>query len=242
MKAKSIWFCVNHVCVIKVGVELTHSTQLSQSFPHSLITESHISNLMDPIKPQPLVLRHVVAMPWPGRGHINPMLNLCKRLVRRDQNLIITVVVTEEWLGLIGSNPKPNRIHFATLPNVIPSELVRANDFIRFVDAVITRLEEPFEQLLDLLDSPPPTAIIADTYVIWAVNVGIRRNIPVASFWTTSATILSLFIHSDLLASHCHFPVELSGTIAKFLFCRKKMHKNLKGHFFFLIIIKVQSF
>ncbi|KAL1205223.1 UDP-glycosyltransferase 87A1 [Cardamine amara subsp. amara] len=165
---------------------------------------------MDPVKPQPLVLRHVVAMPWPGRGHINPMLNLCKRLVRRDQNLTITIVVTEEWLGLIGSNPKPNRIHFATLPNIIPSELVRANDFIGFVDAVITRLEEPFEQLLDRLDSPLPTAIIADTYIVWAVNVGIRRNIPVASFWTTSATILSLFIHSDLLATHRHFQVELS--------------------------------
>lgn len=178
---------------------------------------------MDPVKPQLTRLRHVVSMPWPGRGHINPMLNLCKRLVRRDPNLIITIVITEEWLGLIGSNLKPNRIHFATLPNVIPSELVRANDFIGFVDAVITRLEEPFEHLLDRLDSPPPTAIIADTYIIWAVNVGLRRNIPVASFWTTSATILSLFIHSDLLATHGHFPVELSGTIAKFPVCRNKI-------------------
>ncbi|XP_010414299.1 PREDICTED: UDP-glycosyltransferase 87A1-like [Camelina sativa] len=165
---------------------------------------------MNPIEPQPLGLRHVVAMPWPGRGHINPMLNLCKRLVRRDPNLIVTVVVTEEWLGFIGSDPKPNRIHFATLPNLIPSELVRANDFIGFVDAVLTKLEKPFERLLDRLSSPPPNAIIADTYIIWAVRVGAKRNIPVASFWTTSATILSLFIHSDLLATHGHFPVEPS--------------------------------
>lgn len=153
----------------------------------------------------------MVAMPWPGRGHINPMLNLCKSLVRRDPNLTVTFVVTEEWLGFIGSDPKPNRIHFATLPNIIPSELVRANDFIAFIDAVLTRLEEPFEQLLDRLNSPP-TAIIADTYIIWAVRVGTKRNIPVASFWTTSATILSLFINSDLLASHGHFPIEPSGS------------------------------
>ncbi|KFK21966.1 hypothetical protein AALP_AAs48252U001600 [Arabis alpina] len=151
-------------------------------------------------------------MPWPGRGHINPLMNLCKRLVRRDPNLLVTFVVTEEWFGLIGNDPKPDRIHFATLPNLIPSEIVRADDFIGFIEAVFTRLEEPFEQLLDSLNSPSPTAIIADTNVLWAVSVGTRRNIPVASFWTTSATILSLSLHSDLLATHGHFLVEPSGS------------------------------
>ncbi|CAN8247465.1 unnamed protein product [Cochlearia groenlandica] len=160
---------------------------------------------MDSIKYKPIEHRHVVAMSWPGRGHINPMMNLCKRLVRRYTNLTVTFVVTEEWLGFIGSDPnKPDRIRFATLPNLIPSELVRANDFIAFVDAVLTKLEEPFEKLLDSLDSPAPTAIIADTYVLWAVRVGERRNIPVVSLWTMSATILSYFLHADLLISHGH--------------------------------------
>ncbi|KAJ4891320.1 UDP-glycosyltransferase 87A1 [Raphanus sativus] len=162
------------------------------------------------IKPQPFGICHVVAMPWPGRGHINPMMNFCKLLLLRDPTLLVTFVVTEEWLGFIGSDPKPDRIHFATLPNLIPSELVRANNFTGFVDAIYTNLEEPFEQLLDHLGSPPPTVIISDTFVLWAVRVGTRRNIPVASLWTESATILSLFIHSGLLAAHGHFPVEAS--------------------------------
>ncbi|KAF3560316.1 hypothetical protein F2Q69_00011881 [Brassica cretica] len=153
---------------------------------------------MDPIIPQPFGVCHVVAMPWPGRGHINPMMNFCKRLLR-DPTLIVTFVVTEEWLGFIGFDPKPNRIHFATLPNLIPSELVRANNFTGFIDAIYTNLEEPFEHLLDSLSFPPPTVIISDTFVLWAVSVGTRRNIPVASFWTESAAILSLFVHSDLL-------------------------------------------
>ncbi|KFK34733.1 hypothetical protein AALP_AA5G185900 [Arabis alpina] len=155
---------------------------------------------------------HVVAMPFPGRGHINPMMNLCKRLLHRHPNLQVTFVLTEEWLGFIGSDPKPDRIRFATLPNVIPSELVRANEYIGFLDAVFTKLEEPFEKLLDRLNAPLPAVIIADTYLVWAVHVGVRRNIPVASLWTMSATILSLFLHSDLLASHGHFPVEPSGS------------------------------
>ncbi|KAJ4891300.1 UDP-glycosyltransferase 87A2 [Raphanus sativus] len=166
---------------------------------------------MDPTEPQLVEgLRHVVAMPWPGRGHINPMTNLCKRLLLRDPNLIVTFVITEEWLGFIGSDPKPDRIHYATLPNLIPSELVRANNFNGFVDAVHDIFEEPFERLLDRLNSPPPTVIIADTYVVWAVRVGKRRNLPVVSFWTMSATILSLFLHSDLLISHDHALFEPS--------------------------------
>ncbi|CAH2060062.1 unnamed protein product [Thlaspi arvense] len=159
---------------------------------------------------EPIAFRHVVAMPWPGRGHINPMMNLCKHLVRRYPNLTVTFVVTEEWLGFIGSDPKPDRIQFATLPNLIPSELVRAKDFIGFIDAVFTRLEEPFERLLDRLNSPPATAIIADTNVIWAVRVGERRNIPVGSLWTMSATFLTLLLHSDLLISHGHALFEPS--------------------------------
>ncbi|XP_010510403.1 PREDICTED: UDP-glycosyltransferase 87A2-like [Camelina sativa] len=166
---------------------------------------------MDPTESSPNQFRHVVAMPYPGRGHINPMMNLCKRLVRRYPDLHVTFVVTEEWLGFIGSDQKPDRIHFATLPNLIPSELVRANDFISFIDAVYTILEEPFEKLLDRLNSPPPSAIIADTYCIWAVRVGKKRNIPVVSLWTMSATILSFFLHADLLVSHGHALTEPSG-------------------------------
>ncbi|EOA27083.1 hypothetical protein CARUB_v10023179mg [Capsella rubella] len=167
---------------------------------------------MDPTQSSPDQLSHVVAMPYPGRGHINPMMNLCKRLVQRYPDLHVTFVVTEEWLGFIGSDPKPDQIHFATLPNLIPSELVRAKNFIGFIDAVYTILEEPFEKLLDdRLNSPPPSVIIADTYLVWAVRVGKRRNIPVVSLWTMSATILSFFLHSDLLISHGHALTKPSG-------------------------------
>ncbi|XP_031276405.1 UDP-glycosyltransferase 87A1-like [Pistacia vera] len=137
---------------------------------------------------------HVVAMPYPGRGHINPLMNLCKLLVSRKQDIIITFVVTEEWLGLIGSNPRPDNIRFRTIPNVIPSERVRAQDFPGFYEAVMTKMEAPFEQLLDRLE-PPVTAIIADLELRWPINLGTRRNIPVAALWTASTLYFSLLYH-----------------------------------------------
>ncbi|KAI3844654.1 hypothetical protein MKX03_026756 [Papaver bracteatum] len=155
---------------------------------------------------------HVVAMPYPGRGHVNPMMNFCKLLVSKmGENIKISFVVTEEWFGFIDSNPRPPQIQLRTIPNVIPSELVRALDFAGFVESVFTNVEAPVEQLMDKLELESPVmAIIADTYLALAVNVGNRRNIPVVSLWTMSPSVFSVFYHFDLFVQNGHFPVDLS--------------------------------
>jgi hypothetical protein len=51
----------------------------------------------------PVVSRHVVAVPFPGRGHINPMLAVCRHLAAADAALAVTVVVMEEWHVLLES-------------------------------------------------------------------------------------------------------------------------------------------
>ncbi|KAF9596699.1 hypothetical protein IFM89_012898, partial [Coptis chinensis] len=152
---------------------------------------------------------HVVAMPYPGRGHINPMMNLCKLLVSKNTNITVTFIVTEEWLGFIGSTPKPPSITFQSIPNVIPSELVRAANFPEFVRSVYTKMEEPVERVLDRLEMPV-SAIIADTYVPWAVSLGNRKNIPLASLWTMSPSVLTVLYYFDLLKQNGHFPVDIS--------------------------------
>ncbi|KAI6670915.1 hypothetical protein NL676_005800 [Syzygium grande] len=152
---------------------------------------------------------HIVAIPYPGRGHINPMMNLCKILSSRVPDIAITFVVTEEWLGFLGSEPRPGNICLAAIPNVLPSELVRAQCYAEFVDAVFAKMGGPFEELLDQLQ-PVPTVIMVDTFLSWAVRAGKRRNIPVASFWPSGAWDFSFYYHFHLLEQHGHFPVDLS--------------------------------
>lgn len=166
---------------------------------------------MGTLRTEPTTTLHVVAMPYPGRGHVNPMMNLCELMSSRKPDILFTFVVTEEWYDLIHSDAKkPANIHFATIPNCIPSEVGRAKDFLGFLEAVATKMEAPFEQLLDRLELPVDV-IIADTYLDWVVHVGNRRNIPVASLWTMSAYVFSLSRHVELLEQNGHFPVELSG-------------------------------
>ncbi|WCJ17879.1 UDP-Glycosyltransferase superfamily protein [Euphorbia peplus] len=157
---------------------------------------------------------HVVAMPYPGRGHINPMMNLCKLISLKRPDIQITFVVTVEWSNLISSDQKkPENINIKTIPNVIPSEHVRADNFPGFVEAVLTKMEAPFEQLLDEIQdsagSSVVNVIISDSFLDWAVRVGNRRNIPVASLWTMSASVFSIFHHFHLFEQNGHFPFHL---------------------------------
>ncbi|KAM3739984.1 hypothetical protein ACB098_08G064700 [Castanea mollissima] len=160
---------------------------------------------MNSVKAKPTTQCHVVAMPYPGRGHINPMMNLCKILASKNKDILVTFVVTEEWLSFIGSDPMPDNIRFSTIPNVIPSELVRAADIHSFFEATMTKLEAPFVQLLDRLELPV-TVIIADTVLSWVVGVGNRRNISVASLWTMSPSMLTTIQHFQ--ADHISIKAE----------------------------------
>ncbi|KAK4275445.1 hypothetical protein QN277_018527 [Acacia crassicarpa] len=152
------------------------------------------------IEVPPCVKGHVVALPFPTRSLINPMINLCKFLASKTPNeVIITVVVTEEWLGYIESYPKPHTIRVATIPDLMPSDGQMVHDVPGFVEAIATKMRTPFEQLIDKLE-PPVTAIVGDANIVWPAAVAKLRNIPVALLWTMSASCLELYRQLDILA------------------------------------------
>lgn len=157
---------------------------------------------------------HVVAVPYPGRGHINPMMNLCKSIVSHHKEILITFVVTQEWQTLLGTDhQKPHHnIRISTIPNVLPSELIRGSDFAGFYGAVMTKLEAPFEAFLDQIETPV-TLIIADTELLWAVPVANHRHIPVALLWTSSASVFSMILHHDLFRQNGHLGIDLFGKL-----------------------------
>ncbi|XP_061359946.1 UDP-glycosyltransferase 87A1-like [Gastrolobium bilobum] len=158
---------------------------------------------------------HVVAMPFPGRGLVTPMLRLCKLIAASSTSqghdggaLLITIVVTQEWLGYIGSEPKPENIRFATIPNFLPHHTQIAADSPAFSQAAMTNIEAPFDNLLDQLN-PPVTAIIGDVELQFPVAVARRRNIPVALLWTMSASFYYMLHQLESLARNRDFIVDL---------------------------------
>ncbi|RDX79869.1 UDP-glycosyltransferase 87A2 [Mucuna pruriens] len=154
---------------------------------------------------------HVVAMPYPSRGHVNSMMRLCKLLAASsttETSLLITFVLTQEWLGFIGSEPKPSNIRFATIPNVIPLQSQIASDIPAFFEAVVTNMEPPFHHLLHCLH-PPATALLADVELNFPVAVARSTNIPVALLWTMSASFYFGLHHLGSLARNHSLKVDL---------------------------------
>ncbi|KAK4274855.1 hypothetical protein QN277_018023 [Acacia crassicarpa] len=146
----------------------------------------------------PSLKGHLVVLPFPTTGHVNPMMNLCKFLASRTTDVIITFVVTEEWLRCIKSHPKPQAIRFTTMPNVVPSESHILDDMHLFSQSINNKMKAAFEHLLDQLD--PPTVIISDVELKWASAVAKQRNIPVALLWTMSASFFCTYRQLDILA------------------------------------------
>ena len=161
---------------------------------------------------------HVVALPFPTRGHVNPLINLCKLLSSRTPNeVIITIVVTQEWLSFIQSYPKPHNIRYATIPNVIPLDSQILDDVPYFTESLATKLRPAFENLLDQLE-PPVSAIISDAELAWPAAIAKQRNIPVALLWTMSASFFDTFRQLDILAPgpQRHVSVHLLGNVFPF--------------------------
>ncbi|KAK6797005.1 hypothetical protein RDI58_004706 [Solanum bulbocastanum] len=154
---------------------------------------------------------HILVIPYPGRGHINPLMNLCKLIATTstpNHLLQVSFIVTEEWFSLLKSEQKPDNIKFLTTPNVIPSEKDRSKDLLGFVEAVYTKMEALIDSILDGISKP--NVILVDSYLTWAVRIGERRNIPVASFWPMSPTVFSILHHHQLLLANGHFEANLT--------------------------------
>lgn len=152
---------------------------------------------------------HVVALPYPGRGHVDAMLSLCRLLAGRG--VATTVILTEEWLGLVGAAepPLPARVCLTAIPNVIPSEHGRAADLPGFTDAVNTRMEGPVERLLEgMLPSPDTPVFVADFLLQWAVPMALRRGMTACTFCPFSATNFAALYHFERLMAGSSLAVE----------------------------------
>lgn len=133
---------------------------------------------------------HVIMLPLPIPGHINPMLHLSFKLA--SMGVKVTFVNSEFNKSQMISLPSTSsdNITFLYIPDSLPPEHGRTSALIDLLMAVDARYGHCFEELLHnelALQDPPITCIVGNTFISHVQEAAHRLGVPYASFWTQSA-------------------------------------------------------
>eukprot|EP00249_Psilotum_nudum_P020871 c27881_g2_i1 orf=185-1675(-) len=147
---------------------------------------------------------HALVFPWPGQGHINPMMQVSRKLARNG--FTVTFVNTERNHGLLMRSISKEAITAAedgaldirlvTVPDDRFPTFQRALYFEAFCVAVL-ELGPLLEEVLrrEMQKDPPITCLISDVFTPFTQDVASKFGIPQIALWTQSAISLA----SDLI-------------------------------------------
>ncbi|KAK8479645.1 hypothetical protein V6N13_021261 [Hibiscus sabdariffa] len=138
---------------------------------------------------------HVVCIPYPSQGHVNPMMQLAKLIHSRGFH--ITFVNTEfNHRRLVRSKGAEamkglSDFRFESIPDGLPqSDRDATQDVPSLCDSTRKNCLAPLLELIAKLNSsdvPPVSCIVSDGVMGFGSKAGRLLGIPEFQFWTTSA-------------------------------------------------------
>ncbi|KDP27235.1 hypothetical protein JCGZ_19934 [Jatropha curcas] len=141
---------------------------------------------------------HVLVIPYPAQGHVNPLMHFSQRIANLGIKItfVNTDFVHKRVLSAIvdndsvGSSPFVNLV---SIPDGLGSEDDR-NDFGKLCDSMLTTMLKKLEELIQDLngDDGPISCIVADGHMGWVREVAKKIGIRVAIVWPASAALFSL--------------------------------------------------
>ncbi|WOK96503.1 crocetin glucosyltransferase 2-like [Canna indica] len=148
---------------------------------------------------------HVLLLPYPSQGHINPMLQLGKRFAARG--LVSTLAATRFILRT--TRPEPGTVRLAAISDGFDQAgYTEAGS----IPAYLNRLEQAGSRTLDDLlraeaaAGRPVRLLVFDAFLPWAGDVGRRHGLATASFLTQSAAVNLIYCHVN--AGRIELPVR----------------------------------
>ncbi|XP_057787360.1 UDP-glycosyltransferase 74F2-like [Salvia miltiorrhiza] len=158
---------------------------------------------------------HILAIPYPSQGHVNPMHQFCKRLVFKGAKA--TFAVTKFILKSF--NPKSDSVVIDSISDGFDEGGFGQADN---VSDYLTRMERAGSKTLeDLIQSyqssnHPIDCIVYDAFLPWALEVAQKYGIKGAAFFTQACAVnyVYYYAHQGLLklpVTAASTPVELPG-------------------------------
>ncbi|KAL6310756.1 hypothetical protein AAG906_006050 [Vitis piasezkii] len=141
---------------------------------------------------------HVVLIPYPAQGHVNPMLKLAKLL--HNKGFFVSFVNTEYNHKRLLRSRGPNSLdglsdfRFETIPDGLPpSDADATQDIPSLCDSTTKNCLAPFCALITKLNDPsyspgpPVSCIVSDGVMSFTLDAAEKFGVPEVVFWTTSA-------------------------------------------------------
>ncbi|KAF9608289.1 hypothetical protein IFM89_008574 [Coptis chinensis] len=160
---------------------------------------------------------HVVCIPYPAQGHINPMLKVAKLLYQKGFH---TTFVNTEYnhkrllksRGPDSLNGLPN-FQFTTIPDGLPpSDTDATQDIPALCESTRKNCLVPFRNLINNLNNsanlPPVSCILSDGVMSFTLRVAEELCIPEVMFWTTSVCGFTCYLHYKHLIQKGLIPLK----------------------------------
>ncbi|KAF8399320.1 hypothetical protein HHK36_015185 [Tetracentron sinense] len=150
---------------------------------------------------------HVVVLPYPCQGHMNPLLQMAKRLASKGLKATLATThytVKSVCVANVGVEPISDGFDQSGFAQALNEE-VYLEAFKTTGSRTLSELIKKFEN-----STSPVNCVIYDSFLPWALDVAKQHGIYGASFFTNSATVCSIFcrIHQGQLT----LPVKLEET------------------------------
>ncbi|KAK9672165.1 hypothetical protein RND81_12G081200 [Saponaria officinalis] len=211
---------------MRLQYNVTWTSKYIKSNSHSIIyTSIHKINRVFPkkIKHHKMVTpqieknskyAHVLALPYPSQGHINPMIQFCRRLA--SKNVRVSLAIT----NYISCTLKPQSDGHVNLVTVSDGYdeggFYEAESIEAYLDRLKTIGSKSLAQLIkDHADtSHPITCLVYDAFLPWALDTAKKYGICGAAFFTQACAvnyIYYLVYHKRLNLPIEKIPVEITS-------------------------------
>ncbi|XP_051130881.1 UDP-glycosyltransferase 74F2-like [Andrographis paniculata] len=157
---------------------------------------------------------HVLAVPYPSQGHVNPMLQFCKRLVSKGakSTFIITNFIRKTW------NPKPQSVAIDAISDGFDDGgFMHADGVADYLEKMEAAGSRTLKNLIEryIASGNAVDCIVYDAFLPWVLDVAKGVGIKGAAFFTQACAVnyIYYYAHHGLLKPPVTTPpaVELPG-------------------------------
>ncbi|XP_047325356.1 UDP-glycosyltransferase 74E2-like isoform X1 [Impatiens glandulifera] len=141
---------------------------------------------------------HVLAIPFPTQGHINPILQFSKRL--SSKGVKVTIIATTFMSKSLPQLQKAAAD--ASIQVDCISDGYNPGDNFPTVDECLARFNDVVPQTLTQLivdkhlnSDHPPTVLIYDSVFSWAIDIAKNLGLLSATFYTQSCSVSAIYYH-----------------------------------------------